>query len=214
MTFEEKVELFFFDHVRDRDDYIDEYKRLNPGRVSREGGKYRYSPLFLIRKDIDYCFAFGRELNPCRNNIHPAEFAGFVLINTCFTSLLKKYYYGNFLTFARDWMGIANQSELDALRYLRNGLMHNFYGLYFYDNNRGVKVYFSLGPYPNIIRKSGSRTSPYPSETYEVNHRQLFIEFNRAIGSLKNKLLDPTETKLRSNFNSNFDLDTWMVTGP
>lgn len=217
---DKNIELFFFDPSKERDEFINFYKSLNPDRVKREGGRYRYSPLFLVFKDARYCFAVGKEFNDCREKLHEANFAGIILINIGFNNMVKKIFSGQLEKFADQYMDIHNSDDLHGLRLLRNSLEHSFYSLYTYEirENNGkkekVKVYFSLGFYDFIIRKDADWKRDYPSEMFMVNPRKLFTQFESGCKKFKNDLLDHSNTKLRDQFIKFYDVDQWIVTGP
>jgi len=217
---DKNIELFFFDPSKERDEFIDFYKSLNPDRVKKEGNRYRYSPLFLVSKDARHCFEVGKEFNNCRENLHEANFAGIILINIGFNNMVKKIFSGQLEKFADQYMDIHNSDELHGLRLLRNSLEHSFYCLYTYEirENNGkkekVKVYFSLGFYDFIIKKATDWKRDYPSEMFMVNPRRLFTQFESGYKKFKNDLLDHSNTKMRNQFTKFYDVDQWIVTGP
>jgi len=218
---DKNIELFFFDPSRERDEFIEFYKSLNPDRVKKEGNRYRYSPLFLVLKDARYCFAVGKEFNECREKLHEANFAGIILINIGFTNMVKKIFSGQLEKFAEQYMDIHDSVELNGLRLLRNSLEHSFYGLFTYENRKNkdgedekVKVYFSLGFYNFIIKKDPDWKRDYPSEMFMINPRKLFTQFESGCKKFKNDLLDHSNTKLRSQFTKYYDVDQWIATGP
>jgi hypothetical protein len=217
MTIEEKIELVFFDPSRTRDEYIEFYKSLNPERVKKERGKYRYSPLFLCLKDIRYCYAVGKEFNSVRKIIHPSEFAGIILIRICFKNTIDRLYFGNLNKFAATYMGITDHKHLEVLNLLRNSLEHSYYSLYTYRENPDktkTKIYFSLGHYNFLIKKQEDWKRPYKSEMYMINPRELFLRLQTGLNKFKNDLLDSKNTKLRENIMKSFSLDKWVATGP
>lgn len=201
------IELFFFDPTRSRDDYIEFYKNICSDRFTREKG-YRYSLLFLVLKDIRYCFGIGKEFNPVRDELNPANFAGVILLDLAFRNLVKRVFSGDFSVFARDYMGIKQSSDLGALRILRNALEHSFYSLYYYENSK--KIYFSLGYYPEIIKKDKMWKRPYPSEMYLVNPWKLYTAFIKGLRKFKDDLLNYKNAKMRSRFKKNTDIDNWV----
>lgn len=219
--FDKNIELFFFDPSKERDEFIEFYKSLNPDRVKEEGNRYRYSPLFLVSKDARHCFEVGKEFNDCRDKLHEANFAGIILINIGFNNMVKKIFSGQFEKFADQYMDIHSHKELYGLRLLRNSLEHSFYSLYTYEirkNKDGkeekVKVYFSLDFYNFIIKKDPDWKRDYPSEMFMVNPRRLFTQFESGCQKFKNDLLDHSNIKLRNQFARFYDVDQWIVTGP
>lgn len=217
---DKNIELFFFDPSKERDEFIDFYKSVNPDRVKKEGNRYRYSPLFLVSKDARHCFEVGKEFNNCREKLHEANFAGIILINIGFNNIVKKIFSGRFEKFADQYMDIHSSEELHGLRLLRNSLEHSFYGLHTYEvreidgSKVKVKVYFSLDFYDFIVRKATDWKRDYPSEMFMVNPRKLFTQFESGCKKFKNDLLNHSNTKLRNQFIKFYDVDQWIVTGP
>lgn len=204
-----KIELYFFDSSKHRNEYIDKYKIYFPDRYSKEGA-YRYSPLFLICKDIRYCFAVGKEFNTVRKEIFPANFTGIILIDIAYHSLIEKFYQKDFNGFVKKYMGISEPKLLWALEKLRDALVHSNYSLFIRDREKKKKIYFSLGfGYQEIIIQNNNWKTDYPSEMYNVNPRALFIAFEQAINSFKKDILKDSE-KI-SNFDNNISIDEWTV---
>lgn len=213
MTLQEKIELFFFDPVKSREEYIEFYKKVNPDRIAKESGRYRYSPLYLLLKDIRYCYGIGLEFNPIREHLNTAEFAGIVLLRIAFNNTVKRIYSGRFAHFAKKYMGIADPESVDAINLLRNALEHSYYSLSIIRKKDKVKIYFSLGYYDWIIKKAENWKRPYASEMYMVNPKRLFTSFEKGVRKLKNDISDPRNEKLRNNFQSKLSLDEWVIMG-
>ena len=215
MNLEEKIELFFFDPRKSREEYIEYYKQINPQRYIDEGERYRYSPLFLLLKDIRYCFGLGAEFNPIRSNLATAEFAAVVLLRICFTNTVKRIYFGDLDKFAEEYMGITGEENLEGLGLLRNALEHSYYSLYTYKEKNGIKTkfYFSLGSFDFVIKKNENWQRPYPSEMFFVNPKKLYSAFENGTRLLKAHLQDPVNTRHRENFEQNLSLDEWILTG-
>lgn len=214
MTTDEKIDLLFFDPYKTRDEYINYYKLVASQRYIEEKGRYRYSPIFLLLKDIHFCYGIGKEFNPVRDNLNFPEFAGILLVRIAFTNTIKKFYYGQLEKFAEEFMGISDKEELQALGLLRNALEHSYYSLYL-RRKHSPKVYFTLGlSFDHIIKKDSTWQRSYPSEMYTVNPRRLFSGFEKGLFKFKELLLDPCQQKLRKHFDENFDIDQWIATGP
>ncbi len=217
MTLDEKIELVFFDPSRSRDEYIEYYNKVNPERFEKENRRYRYSPIFLILKDIRYCLAFGKEFNGFREKLNPSNFAAIILIHICLTNTIKKLYFGDFDGFSKKYMGIEDKEEVAALNTLRNAIIHSNYSLYNYVEKNGLgkktKIYFSLGLYPKIIEKNKNFRRGYPAELYLVNPNRLFTSLEKGLEEFKETLRDVKEQKLRRKLEKNFSLDEWVIIG-
>lgn len=202
------VELYFFNPNKCKDDFIDFYKSCKFGRYQKEKG-YRYSPLFLIQKDIRFCFGIGKQFNYIpRIELDPANFAGVILIHTAFNSLVKRFYSGDYPRFAKQFMDIDKPKEVKALDYLRHALVHNNYSLSW--NNNGIKFYFILGiGLDKLIEKVNIKTS-YLSEFYQIDVRKLMTTFEQGVQKFKKYLLDRKNHPARKLFIKNFDVDTWI----
>lgn len=214
---DQNIELLFFDPYKSRDEYIEYYKSCHLERFTRENGRYRYSPLFLLLKDTHYCYGIGKEFNPVRGDLHFPEFAGIILVRIAFTNTIKRFYYGGLNKFASQFMSIHDPEELDALELLRNAIEHSYYSLHTYvgKGETRKKIYFSLShEFADIIKKVDNWKTSYPSEMYNVNPRLLFTSFENGLLKLKAILLDHTQAKLRLNFHKSLDIDQWIVTGP
>jgi hypothetical protein len=209
---DQNIELYFFDPNQEKDNYIDFYKEIKTDRCNKEKG-YRYSPLFLLMKDIRYCFGARKQFNPIRKNgLDPANFAGVILTHLAFNNLVKKFYSGNYVQFAKRYMGIANSEDLDALNDLRNALVHNNYSLSVYNKKKEEKIYFSLGlgdGFREVIKKDDNWKTDYKSSRYRVNPRKLMSAFEHGCREYKNYLLDHNNSKARQRFSEAFDTDQW-----
>lgn len=172
---DQNIELYFYDPNKEKDDFINDYKRIKKDRYRREKG-YRYSPLFIILKDIRFCLGARKQFNYIpKEKKDPANFAGVILIHTAFNNLVKKFYSGNYLGFAKQFMGIAKHEEIKALDCLRNALVHNNYSLSYYVKDK--KYYFFLGiGLENLIERVNLNTS-YSSVGYKIDVRKLMGSF-------------------------------------
>lgn len=205
---DQNINLYFFDPNKEKDDFILEYKKIKSERYSREKG-YRYSPLFIIQKDIRFCLGARKQFNCIpKGEFDPANFAGVILIHTAFGNLVRKFYAGDYPRFAKNFMGIHDDAHVKALDYLRNGLVHNNYSLSFYVE--GMKYYFLLGIGLNDIIKEVTISTNYPSKAFAVDVRKLSSAFERGSNSYKDFLLDRKNTKARIRFKDNFDVDNWL----
>jgi hypothetical protein len=200
------IELFFFDPNKSRDEYLDRYKALLPERFEKE--KFcRYSPLFLLLKDIRYCFGVGKEFNPVREHINPPESAGIILIDVAFRNVVKKVYDGNFEDFGKTYMDIEIKEQLEGFRYLRNALEHGFYSFQIYDKNTKRNIYFRLSYGSHLIAKYPS-TDP-AKVVFNVNPRRLYSAFTKGISSFREDLLKPGQFK-RKTFARFVNIDDWI----
>jgi len=89
--FNNRLEMYFFDPSRTHREYKKEYqKRYDESHLKKYGG-VRFSPLYLLREDIYFCFGKSPGCNKEINykNFGPANFAGIVLINIAFTNLVN-----------------------------------------------------------------------------------------------------------------------------
>jgi len=204
---DQNIELYFFSPNKEKDDFIEQYKKVKVDRYTREKG-YRYSPLFIIQKDIRYCLGARKQFNDIpKDKRDPANFAGVILIYTAFYNLVKKFYSGNYPGFAKKFMSIEHDDQ-KILKYLRHGLIHNNYSLSYYKNDH--KYYFILGAgLDELIEKLEAKRS-YPSSTYLIDVRKLMRIFEQGIQSFKEYLLDRNHSKARKLFTQNFDVDTWI----
>jgi len=211
MTIEDKIELYFFHPARSKKDYRKIYKRFLRTKYTKEK-VVRFSPLYILLRDTGYCFGIGEKLNSVRNKIEPANFAGVILTAIAFNSLVKEIYYGKHYEFANKYMDISDQELVDALRYLRNGLEHSYYSLFFRlkISGREEKIYFDLGNYPDVIKKNTRWRRLYSSRMYFVNPRKLLSTFEKGIELFKQDLLNPVNVGLRRNFEKRFTVKNWI----
>lgn len=203
------IELYFFDPNKEKDDFLDQYKKDKDDRHKREKG-YRYSPLFIIQKDIRYCLGARKVFHKYipDSELDPANFAAVILIHSAFNNLVRRFYSGDYPRFAKNFMDIDNPEYLNALNMLRNALMHNNYGLSY--NANDIKYYFLLGIGLNQLIEKVKFNTSYPSQGYSVDIRKLSSAFERGAQKFKEKLLDRNQGRLRQNFISHFDVDNWM----
>jgi hypothetical protein len=200
------IRLFFFDPSKSRDEYIESYKILLKERFDQEN-VYRYSPLFLLLKDIRYCFGIGKEFNLVRDQIRPPESAGIILIDVAFRNVVRKIYDGDFEDFGKTYMGITTVAQLEGFRHLRNALEHGFYGLQTYDKKTKSDIYFRLSYGSHFIEKYPSVD---PSKViFNVNPRKLLLAFMKGIGLFREDLLKPDCSK-RKNFSHFVNIDKWI----
>lgn len=205
---DQNINLYFFDPNREKDDFISEYKKIKLERYKREKG-YRYSPLFIIQKDIRFCLGARKQFNYIpKGQFDPANFAGVILIHTAFGNLVRKFYTGNYPGFAKNFMGIHDGEHVKALDYLRNGLIHNNYSLSFHTER--LKYYFLLGIGLDDMIKEVAITTNYPSKAFAIDVRRLSSAFERGAKVFKAFLLDRKNTKARIRFRDNFDVDNWL----
>lgn len=216
MSIDKKINVFFFPSSKSHTEYGEYYKKVNPLRYGREG-VVRYSPIYLLMRDIRHCFALGQEFNTWDNR-EGAMFAGLVLLNIATTETARHAYgYGDVRRFTREYMKIGNLDLQNGLRYLRNSLEHSYYSLSYVINNSSVdggkeKIYFRLSlnfDYP--IARDTTWCSSYPSRMYNVNPRKVFSSYDDALKAFKNDLLNTKKRSLRVHFESHFSLDNWVT---
>lgn len=205
---DQNINLYFFDPNNEKDDFILEYKKIKTDRYQREKG-YRYSPLFIIQKDIRFCLGARKQFNCIpREQLDPANFAGVILIHTAFGNLVRKFYAGDYPRFAKKFMGIQDNEHVKALDYLRNGLIHNNYSLSL--NVKELKYYFFLGIGLNDLIKEVKLDTDYPSKAFAIDVRKLSSAFEKGAKEYKDFLLNRDNKKAREKFKNNFDVDNWL----
>jgi len=211
------INLYFFDPKKDRNKYINFYKRSIKDRYKKEKG-YRYSNIYLLRKDIKFCLGLNKSFSDCPKEIKNeiTYFGAIILINTAIDLIVSKIFNGNYIRFTKKYLKIENDEYAKALRYLRNGLVHN-YSLYCYAENnnkyfkKGEKVYFNLDFYNELISKNLKWKRKYSSSMYNINPRILYSRFVNAIEFYKKELLDRKNNKLRLEFKDGVDIDNWIL---
>lgn len=221
MNLDEKIELMFFDPYKSRDEYIEYYKKICPGKFAEEGGRYRYSPVYLLFQDIHFSYGVGKVFNQIRKDprFHEADFAGIILLRICLTNTVKRFYHGRLEAFASKYMGINDKDALDALNLLRNSLEHSYYSLSttkvveVKGIKKHIKVNFILGYFDQLILKA-TTLKDKSVEAYAINPRKLYTTVKEGMERFKTDLLDPKNQKLRETFDKNFDISEWVMTGP
>lgn len=206
------INLFFFDPSKDKDSY--QVACLSTeNELLYQNGRYRYSPLYRVLRDVRFCFGVGKEFNPIRDKLEFPDFAGILLINLAFTNLVKKTYRGDFEEFAKNYMSIKSKKELEGLRNLRNALEHSFYGLAYYDKEQKTYYYYSVGYKYDLIEEIKFKNPPKHSRkclVYRINPRKLYSSFVKGMNLFKQDLLKHNNPK-RKYFKNILDFDSWVI---
>ena len=205
---DKNIELYFYNPNKEKDEFIDDYKKLEKERYRKEKS-YRYSPMFYILKDIRYCLGSRKQLNYIpKKEKDPASFAGIILIRIAFINLVKKFYNGDYPGFAKRFMGISDAGEIRALGFLRDGLEHNNYTLSFHVN--GKKYFFLVGNgLTKLIEKVSLKGQP-SAIGYRIDITRLRASFEMGVVKFKEYLLDHNNVKARKRFCKKFDVDNWI----
>lgn len=135
-----RIRCFFLPGSRNRDDYIQLFNRLYP----EEGGRYAYSPLFLLRRDVYLFFRFNHFCGDLKID-HIAHFSALLLADIITEGLVFnitaekageemadddfKVFYERYFSF--------DENERLITRQLRNALQHNFNQLIIRVQNEG-----------------------------------------------------------------------------
>jgi hypothetical protein len=201
------IELFFFDPKKNKDAYKNSCLETGNTDVCKKNG-YLFSPLYLVLRDIRFCFGVGAEFNLIRDDLEFPDRAGILLIDIAFRNLVKKIFKSDFDMFAEKYMEITSD-KLKGIRNLRNALEHNFYGLSFYDKNDKFHYYYFLSYKYDLIQEINKQPNKM-SVAYGVNPRKLYTSFEKGISSFKQTLLDRTNPD-RKYFRSSLDLKSWII---
>jgi hypothetical protein len=201
------IELFFFDPSKNKDTYKKSCMTMGCSNVFCEKGCL-FSPLYLVLRDIRFCFGVGKEFNSIRDDLEFPDRAGILLIDIAFRNLIKKIFKHDFDEFAQKYMELTSDN-LKGIRNLRNALEHNFYGLSFYDKDDRCHYYYSLSYNYKLIQEIRKQ----PCEkfiTYGVNPRKLYSSFENGIILFKQILLKHSNPD-RKYFRSSLDLKSWII---
>lgn len=160
-----------------------------------------FSQLYLLRRDIDSCFA----INP--NNGHPASWPAIkwpgVMTILAGIDLLGKFFKGQdasggvgerFRAFLVQYFELSNE-DAEIIYQLRNSLLHSF-GLYSY-TNQGVIYQFTLSSnLPQLI-------TPTSANNFTVDIELLRTRFEAAVKAYHNDLLSAdTSDQIVANFSA------------
>jgi len=211
-----RVSMYFFSPLKSPNEYRIEYKlKYGESHIKKYGG-LRFSPLYLLRKDVYFCLgSYGLSRKNIGQNTESALFAGILLINIAFTNLTNKLFDKNYTLFAKKYMGIEREEELKALRLLRNALEHNNYSLFYRYRDRDkktlIKIYFSINlRFAKLIEKDVTWKTKYPSELYKINPRKLHMSLEKGISRLKIDILKKGSF-IYKKFIKNIRLKDWTL---
>lgn len=217
MNIDDKINLYFFNPLQSVEIYRELYISLCNERYQREQSRVRFAPLYLLRRDIRHCLNLGKEFNPVRANIGEAIFPAIILIRIAFTETVKKIlafegvcsYQERIIKFGRDYLDIKDENLLIALGYLRDSLEHSNYSLYCTKN--GIKYYFSLGYFKDIILEKDDWNSDQPSKMFLVNPKKLYSNLIVAFRRLHHELKDKNNTYMRNHFDNAVQIEDWTL---
>lgn len=200
-----KIKEFFFDPAKNSKSYRVLYSRNNKTKYT-----VRFSPLYLARRDICYCFGINPETSKKINtgsDFGPANFAGIWLIYETLNMLSKSIEMERD-DFFEKYLKVKNLDNILALGKLRNAITHFYYSLRIKD--RGDWWQFSLNPrYRYLIRKD--RKSSYPSNNFIVNPFIFHERFELGIAILREQLSNRKNRELREQFNDQIRRQDWVI---
>lgn len=146
--FSRRSRCFFLSGSNNRDAYIELFNGLYP----EEGGRYAYSPLFLLRRDIFLFLRFNHFCGDLKVD-HKAHFSALLLADIIIEGLVfnitakeagKRKNYNDFKVFYDKYF-LFNEKQSLISRQLRNALQHNFNQLIIRIKNEGnEKKYFDI----------------------------------------------------------------------
>lgn len=202
------IELFFFDPALKTNDseYDKLYQKVCAKQFSDELS-CRYSPLYLLLKDIRFCYGVGKQFNPIRENLEPADYAGILLIDAGF-NMIEKICHAHPEGFGIKYMGFKNQEEQFAFRLLRNCFAHKNYGLK--NSHKGKPIFFNLSYNHPLIEKHEIVNAGKSSILYLVNPRRLFSAFTEGVKKIKVDILEKGDPN-RPFFKSFLNVNNWIM---
>ncbi len=200
---DKKVEEFFFGPGQNSAEFQRLFFKNNPNYKH-----VRFSPLYLARRDIYYCLGMnpedGSKSIKTKTGFGPANFAAIWLIWETLITLAKSTGINdrnkpNQNDFIAKLFKIKLSSVI-ALRKLRNAITHINYGLH-YKDECNVLWQFNLSSIHNVLVRK-ARKSKYSSNNYKINPIIFHQKFEKGLTSLKEKLQNRRNKKLRESFNN------------
>lgn len=200
---DKKIEEFFFGPGKSPDEYKKLFFINNPTNK-----KPKFSPLYLARRDIYYCFGMNpqdpkhtSERFSDKIEFGPAYFAGIWLIWETLITLARSTGERDQNNFIRKLLKI-NSINVLALRQLRHAITHMNYGLRHRDRQYGLYQFALSSNFKHLIRKG--RKSKYPSKNYRVNPVIFHQRFEKGLTNLRDQLSRQHNRQLRFKFNHSY----------
>lgn len=235
-----RLECFFFDGSKNRDEYIREFN----GRYPEKNGRYAYSPLYLLRRDI-FLFLRLNHFSGALKVDHIAHFPALLLADIIIEGLVfnitsqkagKEKGNNDFREFYKRYF-FLNEDESLITRQLRNALQHNFNQLIIRVENKGkeknsfnlIKKYLvgikgsTIDKEVNYFKLGYQLSTAFPVVAefgdYEVRDNYFLIYakvnpmlFLDRLEMAIHRLIDDIQNddRLSINFLKNLKVDNWM----
>lgn len=199
-----KIEEFFFDLRKNTASYRDSYKSNHPDEP------IRFSPLYLICRDIHYCFGKNPELGILINtgsDFGPAKFAGVILLSSAIHMLssimvVREDKIGEF---SKKYLKLSKKDG-NRLELLRNSIVHINYSIAF--KRRGKpSVLFTLSEIQESLIFKGENIHGF-AEHYIINPVIFKKRFLNTLAPFKKDLME--DVALRESFDRKVNNKEWL----
>lgn len=216
MTLNDKVELYFFDHTKSEDEYINFYSSLcfNKGIEDLTRKIVRFSPLYQLLKDIRICL--GQDENLPRGYPYPYK-AGILLMNILVNTLARdiknigNWNKGKKTIFFVELLSpyLEKKEDSKVLRFLRNSLDHNKYSLNWREKGGWEYIFnYGIGKTNKMLSVSEDASRKIKFCTfYPCN---LYLNLITEIKKIQEKLSSCNDKKMKKHFENNFKPDYWV----
>jgi len=207
MDLDKRIKLFFYNSRFSKKEYAEFYKRLAKDKYNKEK-KIRYSPLFILRKDIEFLLKEIRGVTPLST---------IILLHILLEGIISRAYNPPGVKNDRKWdeymKKYVHNVRLKPFKILRNALTHNFYYLFYTNRNKNKdeKIFFNIGSYSKAIQKDRLWKRSYPSKRYLVDPKKLYIEIRKSLTLLNVDLMNKSNKDLRGQFSRKIRLKHWIL---